>query len=330
MKYNLVQNDDNANITVLLDGDLYGADSTHANWQRILEKVINNDESGLADLFDASVAAAKRFDRLSERVAVKDGAIFFDNEPVNNALTQQVVRFLNEGVDDFKPLVNFFEKVEQNPQNHSREQLYAWLAKHNFTITDDGDFIAYKSVYRDQNDDYEFRSTMSGHAIVDGVEQNGYTRYNLGSVLEMPRGSVQWNPSVGCSVGLHAGTWSYAKGYSGNVILKVKINPRDVVSVPTDSNEQKLRVCRLVVLEIAEEEIQSAFWTQNVGQPVEDETEYCVDCGQEWCDGECEGDDEIPAEDEVDTTPDASVQGDYRSGYDWFGGGGVGYTPAKW
>ena len=63
----------------------------------------------------------------------------------------------------------------------------------------------------------------------------------------MPRGEVQHDPESGCSTGLHVGTYAYAQGYARAALLTVHVNPRDVVSVPTDCDAEKMRVCRYVV-----------------------------------------------------------------------------------
>jgi len=57
---------------------------------------------------------------------------------------------------------------------------------------------------------------------------------------------------VGCSQGLHAGALNYVASYgsveAGDKIVIVKINPQDVVSVPSDCNCEKLRTCRYEVV----------------------------------------------------------------------------------
>jgi hypothetical protein len=258
MKYNLVQmNDGNeANLTVVHDGEMYVATDTHPNFERIVAGLITGDES-VIELFDVQKTAQKRFDRLSERVTVANGRVYLDGEEVDNALTQQVINFVNAGVEDFKPLVAFFEKVETNPNSHSREQLYRWLRDRNITITENGNFIAYKGV-KVENDSYF--SISQGKAISNGVEYNGAIPNPLGAIVEMPRGDVQHDPSVGCHTGLHAGTWSYASDFARGAVLTVEINPRDVVSVPTDCYDQKLRVCRYVVKDVTETELTSPVY----------------------------------------------------------------------
>ncbi|WNN94733.1 rIIB-like protein [Streptomyces phage Phredrick] len=258
MKYNLVQMEDGgeANLTVVHNGEMYVATDTHPNFAQIVAGLATGDES-VVELFDVQKTAQKRFERLSERVTVSNGKVYLDGEEVDNALTQQVVNFINAGVEDFKPLINFFEKVETNQNAHSRAQLYTWLRDRNITLTEDGNFIAYKGV-RVENGEYFSIST--GKAISNGVEYNGAIPNPLGAVVEMPRSEVQHDPSVGCHTGLHAGTWNYARDFARGAVLTVEINPRDVVSVPTDCDAQKLRVCRYVVKDVTEVELDTPVY----------------------------------------------------------------------
>jgi hypothetical protein len=56
---------------------------------------------------------------------------------------------------------------------------------------------------------------------------------------------------VACAPGLHIGTYNYAHGTyggAGSIVLAVLVDPADVVSVPTDHNNQKCRCCAFKVL----------------------------------------------------------------------------------
>lgn len=245
----LIRNSGGEVITVFAKGQMVSATDTHPNWAGIRAGVAADDPN-VVDLFDIGVTAQARFDKLSERVSVKGGKVFFDNQPTHNALTEQVVRFIEDGQEDFGPLVEFFEKVQSNPNEHSREQLYSWLDVHDFTILPNGNFVGYKGVRSvATTDGVKYESISHGTAISDGVEYTGAIPNPIGSVIEMPRDAVQHDPSVGCHTGLHVGTWNYASGFAQGAVLKVEVNPRDVVSVPTDCGHQKLRTCRYNVLE---------------------------------------------------------------------------------
>ncbi|QGH76480.1 rIIB-like protein [Streptomyces phage Daubenski] len=246
IQYSLINNNGSKNITVFYQGEMYVATDSHRNWEAI-EAGAQAGDPNVVNLFDIGAIAQARFERLSDRVTVKSGKVFFDSQPVHNALTEQVVRFIDAGQEDFGPLVAFFEKVQTNENDHSREQLYDWLNVHDFTILPNGNFIGYKGV-RVVNGSYE--SISHGTAISDGVEYTGAIPNPLGAIVEMPRDQVQHDPSQGCHTGLHVGTWEYASGFAQGAVLKVEVNPRDVVSVPTDCGHQKLRACRYTVLEV--------------------------------------------------------------------------------
>lgn len=245
------------------------ANESHANFHQITEALEAQEQGDpwtyadpdhVVDLFDAAAAVASRFRRLSDRVTVADGVVYFDGDPVATPLTRQILRFVQEDVPDWQPLVAFFEKVQQNPSDHSREQLFVWLDQHRFSLTTDGDIICYKGVTRTPTEDggYDYRSVHSGPAIVDGVAVNGRVPNHPGAVVEMPRSKVQFNPAVGCSTGLHVATHQFASGW-GTVVMEAHVNPRDVVSVPTECDAQKMRVSRYRVIREVASEYQEAL-----------------------------------------------------------------------
>ena len=263
LHYTLVKNEEGEqNLTVFFPGKgMKPAHSTHPNWDAILAGVLADDPS-VIDLFDVAITAGTKFENLSERVSVANGKVFFDGTEMASALTDQIVEFCRQGVDDWKPLVSFYEKIETNPNPHSREHLFKFIEANQepesgaFTITPDGDFIAYKGVESDGNGG--FQSTFAGKAIVDNVVVEGKIPNKVGSTVQMPRDEVIFDPHNHCSVGLHVGTFDYAESYGrGGAMLKVLVNPRDVVSVPNDSRE-KMRVSRYTVLEIIEAPTRSA------------------------------------------------------------------------
>jgi len=63
-----------------------------------------------------------------------------------------------------------------------------------------------------------------------------------------------------CSASLHFCSRDYLNHFGGERIVVVKINPRDVVSIPTDYNNSKGRACRYeIVDEIDKEKADEAF-----------------------------------------------------------------------
>ena len=303
MKYTIVADEDGNKVITVFETTLHVADQTHPRFNAILEGVLAGDPS-VVDLFDLSVTVVKKFEKLTERVSVSNGNVFFDGDMIDSSIADQIMRFIDAEVDDWMPLVNFLEKVETNPNEHSRTMLYDWLKAKEFTITDEGDMVGYKGVstlHYNENlttTDVEgkYHSTTRGNAIVNGVVVNGYIPNDVGFVVEMPRSDVAHDPGHACSTGLHVATYPYATSF-GDTILKVYVNPRDVVSVPTDGGGEKVRVCRYYVAEVVDrvvtEPVEYASYEPEFDSSYTDDEEdddYCSDCGEhyEYCECECE------------------------------------------
>lgn len=242
MRFNITSNGETSNVAVLVDGRIVQADSNHPNYQTIVDALLSGQAVD-SDLFDIEAGVVRRFQQVSERVSVANGKVFFDGDEVAGPLAEQVNRAVESGLDDYLPLVKFWENLASNPNEHSRENLYRWLKAHEFTITDDGLLLGYKGVRQSENG---YQSVHRGSAVVNGEVIEGNIPNQPGSVITMPRSDVQHDPSVGCHTGLHVGTWNYANDF-GSVVLEVHVNPRDVVSVPTDCGDAKLRTCRYEV-----------------------------------------------------------------------------------
>ncbi|MAR20684.1 MAG: hypothetical protein CMD25_01275, partial [Flavobacteriales bacterium] len=130
----------------------------------------------------------------------------------------------------------------ENPSMQSQQELYDFLEHENLPVTEDGCFLAYKAVRSDFKDKWK------------GTFDN-----SVGQVCEMRRAKVDDNRKVGCSQGLHAGALNYVANYgsvdAGDNIVIVKINPQDVVSVPSDCDCEKLRTCKYEVVGLYQGEL---------------------------------------------------------------------------
>lgn len=283
-------------VTVFIPGHGFeSADSDHPMYDSIVKCARQNDvhSDHILGLFDVGkgVEAAVANANLSSRVAVEHGTLTLDGEPMSGALVDHILKLMRENSADLTPWVRLLERVEANPNEHSRTMLFGWLqaltnTDGGFTITSDGLVVGYKGVRR--NDDGSLVSVRSGPGIVNGVETNGNLANEPGSVVEMRRDSVQHDPSVGCSVGLHVGTFDYAKGWSEGAVVEVHVDPADVVSVPTACAEQKMRCAKYKVVQEIEVPHTTALlpdYDQNDWEFPADE-EFC-ECGElvEDCEG---------------------------------------------
>jgi len=248
IEYNLIANDLMKTASMVIHGKLRTITSEHPNFAEVIGELLKPEasEDRVSELLDIEKAINKTFEKISDRISIKNGEVYLDNDPLNNTLFDAILQaHKEENREDAETLAFFFENLAENPSTDSRNQLYDWIAHHGLAITEDGYIYAYKGVRED------YRSIHSGKAIINGEEFNGHVPNLVGSQIEMPRSQVTANPGIGCSQGLHAGTFNFANSFKGNdgKILLVIINPRDVVSVPRDSSHQKIRCARYTILE---------------------------------------------------------------------------------
>ena len=174
--------------------------------------------------------------RITDDVAIEGGAVTFKGTPIDNTLTARMLRQLREGFD-LKPMARFLENLMQNPSYRAVQDLYTFLEYGKMPVTEDGCFLAYKKVRSDYRD------------IRTGTFDN-----SVGQVVRMPRNQVDEDPKRTCSYGLHVCSFEYLASYasaSDDRVVISKVNPRDVVAIPKDYNDTKMRVsCYEVVGEL--------------------------------------------------------------------------------
>jgi hypothetical protein len=245
------QDDGSISLSVFVPGKgmLGPIHSSHPFFDKAQQEAIKADPDldALADYMQPIRALAREFKALSERVTFAHGTLFIDgDEAESDVLSEQIVKAVESGTSDYKPLVSFLEKVMSNPNEHSRKQLYNWIRAQKLELTPDGDMICYKGVKGDGNGG--FTSCSSGRALVNGKVHEGYIPNAVGDVVTMPRSEVIHDPLSACHHGLHVGTFDHASSFNrdNGAMLEVHVNPRDVVSVPSSAAD-KCRVCRYKV-----------------------------------------------------------------------------------
>ncbi len=165
-------------------------------------------------------------------------------------------------------LEKFWENLKKNPSYNSVRELYDFLSYKELPITEDGCFLAYRGL---GNDFYSIKGNTSTRVIQGNVNSQGQIYNGVGEHIEVQRNCVDDNRDNHCSFGVHAGSWDYARDWSQGKMVVVKINPKDVVSVPSDYNCQKLRCCAYTVVSEVEVEI-SAAATSEDGEALEDQS----------------------------------------------------------
>ena len=208
---------------------------------------------------------------LNERVGEyeKDGftispeSVSYDGETLPDILADKVRAIAAEGLP-VKLFANFWENLNNNPSASSVRELYDFLAYKELPITEDGFFIAYKGV---SSNGLSICGNTKTKVLQGIVDNSGKIQNNVGDTIEVKRWDVDDNRDNGCSFGLHVGSMDYATTW-GEQTLVVKVNPADVVSVPTDCGCQKCRVSKYEVIDSYENEIKSVV-TDSEGNPME-------------------------------------------------------------
>jgi hypothetical protein len=261
-------------VSFLDTAKVYNIDATHPNWQVVLDKLDAEDYEGLEELL--SVKKAVEVYTSSSGIEVDDIGVKYNGNYIDNYLTVKILEFMKAKLP-VKPLLNFLSKVLQNPSRRAVQELYKFLEHGQMPLTPTGNFLAYKSVNENYKDWY-----------------SGKFSNTVGSEHTMARNDVCDDPDLGCSYGFHVGTLAYATEFNrgSNRLMIVEVDPSDVVSVPHDCQNQKLRTAKYKVVGEFEKPLANDYSSQYNNDEDEDEEEDDDDCGFPNCDcdepDECE------------------------------------------
>lgn len=191
-------------------------------------------------------------------------SVSYQGEVLPSALVTKVLSIVRDGlpIDHFE---KFWENLRENPSAQSVAELVDFLSYKELPITEDGCFLAYKGVL---NNYYSATGNTETTVIKGIVDEQGRIYNGIGEEIEVLRRDVDDNRANECSFGLHIGSLDYGSTFSQRTIL-VKINPKDVVSVPKDYNFQKCRVCKYTVVGDFVEEIKTSVVDANGGDTFE-------------------------------------------------------------
>ena len=270
------------NLTVVLNNKSFQVLPDHLNYKMILEALPSATSDELLEMIDFEKAVATFSDGLVE---IKNGQVTYEGEVVHGSISKRILEFMSKGLP-FQPLIIFLKNLMENPSMQSQKELYDFLEHEHLPITEDGHFLAYKAVRSDYKDKYR------------GVFDN-----SVGQICEMTRSKVDDDRGRGCSNGLHAGALNYVAGYgsleSGDKIVIVKINPADVVSVPSDCNFEKLRTCRYEVVGEYQGELLKPLYSSVFSEDDYEDEDEDGDDDYEWgWNGDSEDDEEEYDEDD--------------------------------
>lgn len=282
-------------LSLIVDGEPSVVGKTHVNFNKILDCLRTKDYDAIPDLLNVAATVVKQARGL---VTIIGGVVHHKGIAMHNSLTTRMLQMISLGID-VEPMAKFLENLMENPSFRSVEQLYNFMEACDLPITKDGCLLAYRSVNNDYWDTHTGKTSLSvppekigttslpSDAKSSGVERyftrNGVTTTFTDEgtcVVSMERNMVDDNPDQTCSKGLHICSQKY--GMYGSRLLLVKINPRDVVSVPRDYNQAKMRVCRYEVVKDAQAEGFKTFTDTPVFFEEEDECSWEHEAEDSW------------------------------------------------
>ena len=234
-------------------------------FQRVVDAIKANEWETVDNIIDPKKVVLEYG---NGNIAVEGDKLFWKGEEFHSSLSVRMIRMLQDGFD-IKPMVAFMENLMLNPSKRAVTELYGFLEKNNLPITPDGNFLAYKKVRQDYKDVYSEKVLNKPAVYMNDTDkeyiktvQNGVKVEIVDGIttVSMERNKVDDDQNRTCSTGLHFCSRDYLNHFGGERIVIVKINPRDVVSIPTDYNDSKGRACRYGVIdEIDKDKADEAF-----------------------------------------------------------------------
>lgn len=229
------------NIVVVIRNVPHTISKTHITYDKVKEAIKAGDWDTVENIIEPKKVVLNYG---SGNVSIQGEKLFWKGTEMHGAIVNRMVQMLQEEFP-IEPLVLFMENLMTNPSYRAVNELYGFLEKNNLPITPDGHFLAYKKVRDDYKDCY-----------------TGTLDNSVGRVVTMERNLVNDDQNQTCSAGLHFCSEGYLRHFGGDRVMILKINPRDVVSIPVDYNNTKGRCARYEVVGevgVREEETTVAF-----------------------------------------------------------------------
>lgn len=216
-------------ITVVLDGETHVVQRGTPNFFSLQRAIIEERWGEVPKHVNVAISLENW---TQGKFSVDGDIVYYDGDPVPESLNNRIINMASKG-ESPAVLFNFWERLQRNPSFRSVQQLWPFLQHEGIPLTEDGCFLAYKSVRSDYKDHH-----------------TGSIDNSPGTTHEMPRNKISDDPRKSCHYGFHVGARSYAE-YFGDIdkhIVICKVDPEHVVCVPYDNSMQKMRVCKYEVI----------------------------------------------------------------------------------
>ena len=210
------------------DGKTFSLDKTSPTW-KLFRRALKFKRGDLVRKYANAADAIKTW--AEGHLTIEGGTnVLYRGKLVSSKMHAKILSLIDQK-KPVKYLAAFLDNLHKNPSEDAISDLYDFLEANNLPLTEDGHFLAFKRI-RDNFKDHHTNSMDN----------------SVGKVVEMRREKVNANRHDVCSTGLHFAQAGYLDAMGGGKTVILKINPADVVSIPTDYNRMKGRACKYTVL----------------------------------------------------------------------------------
>lgn len=223
----------NENITLYYQKSIYTLNKNSSNYNKVIKYLLSGDYKPAIFLMNIKqgieyALTSYKFDNSNFKFV--NGVIYWKNKALNNYVANKIVMLIEKNRNP-NLLVAFLDKLMLNPNTRVQDELLQFLEYGKLPICTDGDFLAYKRVDENYHDYH-----------------SGKFDYTPGKTNKMKRENCDDNSNNTCSTGLHFCSFNYLSDYYNEEKSKtiiVKINLKNVVSIPNDYEHTKGRACEI-------------------------------------------------------------------------------------
>lgn len=225
-------------VSFVLDGQPFNVAESDPHYADVYDAIKDDmPEIVIRDILDRVKKTVSNIQDLSPSLRFDGAQILFNGETLHNYACDRLLDFIANG-DPVAPVVNFLERLLRNPSSTVVEHLFRFLEHGKIPMTQDGHFLVYKAVQANFKD------------IHSGKFDN-----NVGAINWMARNKVDDRRDYTCSYGFHVCSFEYLPHFAhanGHVVV-CKVDPADVVAIPNDYNDTKMRVAKYEVIGVVDD-----------------------------------------------------------------------------
>ena len=194
-------------IQVTIKGHPFSLDGSHPTFSKMKNAIKKKSWSKIPKL--VSIARAIH-DETHGDVEIKAGKVYYKGEESHSTIAKRIIEMVGAG-KTVKSMMLFMNDLHKNPNPVAIKEFYGWLEKNDLPLTDNGGFLCYKSVNKDNTDKF-----------------TGKIDNSPGQIIMTSRKYVDVNYHNQCSTGFHLCSKHY--GAYGDKVMAVLTFPRYVLS----------------------------------------------------------------------------------------------------